>query len=321
MEGILYTIIALLVLFVPMIFIMKLKNKYGASSFDDIFFYKNKLIVFSNVYHSGGDGDAFRDVRISEIDSQTGKITKRYISKYFQKLKVIGEIDNKIWLEDERFCVFDPEKFEIVFMQNQIGEKLEELKKIKIKDFYLNEIDEKVYFLAENGYKYSINPKTFDIEREIFEQKSRIIKKNERIKHKIKFGIKAHEGSERSQITYDNVNICNDLSFIKPDFLRSKSIGKFVTFRNEERIVFIHYDTLNYMSEFNISAISNTGKINWTFSQKQLGIKHNIESEDKAKIEHVYFKEPNLIIVFKSKRDNIICIDVSKGSILWNTKL
>jgi hypothetical protein len=154
MMTFIYSVLAIAAIMIPLILFLKWKNRFGKSDFDDIIFLDDMIYLFSNVYHSGGEGDSYTDCRICEIDRKTGTVLRRQIPKYFRKLKIIGEINGKIWLRDNLVTVFDTQAFEIVFMEKDIGEKLSELEDVKIQKLYLNEIDKTVFFLADNGYKY-----------------------------------------------------------------------------------------------------------------------------------------------------------------------
>ncbi len=321
MQTALITILILLIVFIPMILLSKWSNLYGKSEFDDIAVYNNKIYVFSNIYHSGGDGDSFRDCRISKIDWDKGIYTKRFATKEFSKLVVTGIINGKFWLKDESFCVFDPESFKIIFKQKEIGLKMDELKNVKIKDFYFNEIEKQVHFLAENGFKYNINPENFEITGKDFYQEESIIRKEQKVRNKTEFGIRKMKDAERFLISFQGKNISEEISFIKPDFLRSTSTNQIVEFDNPPCITIIHYDSLNSLAMFRISLISFTGEILWTINQENIDVKHNTDSENPAIIEHIYFKSPDLLLVFKAKRDKIVCINLEKGIVLWNLKL
>lgn len=321
MNTIIITVISIIILVLPFIFYSRWSNLYGKSDFDDIVFNNDKIYVFSNIYHSGGDGDAYRDCRISEIDKKSGSITRRLSTMSYSKLNFVGIIKGKIWLKDERFCVLDPEVFKIVFEQKKIGELFQELKNVEIKELYLNEVEKTVHILAENGYKYSINPDNFEITRKDFFQDERIIRMKEKSKFNTKFGFKKLKATERCEITYENITIGNDLSFINPEFLRATSTNRIVGFETPECVAIMHYDTLNKLAMFRISLVSFTGEILWTVNQEDLDVRHNIGSEFAARLDYVNYQEPDLVLVFKAKRDEIVCIDTAKGVVLWNIKL
>jgi hypothetical protein len=127
----LYTILIISAFIVPFIVIFRLKNKFGHSNFDDIYFSNDKIIIFSNVYHSGGDGDSFTDCRISILFKKSGKIEKILIPKSYYKLKIICEIENKLWLKDNSFAAFDLNLLEIVFAQKDISKNYPKLKGVE----------------------------------------------------------------------------------------------------------------------------------------------------------------------------------------------
>lgn len=315
----LYTILIVVAFFIPFIIIFRLKNKFGPSYFDDIFFFDDKILIFSNVYHSGGDGDSFTDCRISILNKKNGKIEKIIIPKAYYKFKIICKIDNILWLKDESFAAFDLNRLEIVFEQKKIGQKYPQLKGIGIKDFFFNEIEKKICFLAEDGLKYQIDPNTFEISITKFENMNYVVKKRISIEKKnVLFSFKKISGTERCQLMYDNNEISKDKSFIKPTFIFDSETKIIVETENPKGVVFIHYDSLNNLALFNLTLISKDGFIIWNINQVDTKIKNKIESERKAEIIYSHFSTPYLYIIFEGKKFRMLCIEINKGTIVWN---
>jgi hypothetical protein len=321
MMTFIYSVLAIAAIMIPLILFLKWKNRFGKSDFDDIIFLDDMIYLFSNVYHSGGEGDSYTDCRICEIDRKTGTVLRRQIPKYFRKLKIIGEINGKIWLRDNLVTVFDTQAFEIVFMEKDIGEKLSELEDVKIQKLYLNEIDKTVFFLADNGYKYSIDTDSFAIERKDFNQEEQIVKKRGKIGGSSEFSVRKILDIERFEIYYGNQSITKDFSFIKPRFIRTTLTDEIVAFNDPESIAFIHYDNLNTLSPFKITMITKGGMILWTIPQDMIQVNHDTEYENEAELKFVDFQTPLLTLVFEAKRDKIVCIDVVKGKVVWNLSM
>ncbi len=312
------TIVGLVLFTIPMIFFMRWKNRHGASRFDDMIIYNERIYVSSNIYHSGGDGDSYSDCRITELDQKSGFVVRTLIPKRFSRLEIIGELKDKIWFkENERFCVLDTEKFEIVFDDRQIGDKLNELKDVKIKEIYINETDKNVYFVAENAYKYSIDPHSFDIkrvEKEPYDEVKHSRQKNEFVNN---FDFKKMNGSERYQLTYKNKRIESDNSYISPELLYFAHTYIPVVLDNPERILLKHSETLNSVSGFILSLINSTGQILWSFKQNDLEAKIS----ERFYFKNVRYCNPFIYIAGGEKKDRIFCIDIEKGKLIWNTTI
>ncbi len=271
-----------------------IKKRKGKSDPVSIFSNYKDIIVLSNVFNSGGDGDAYREGRIVFIDKINGELTGRILlSDEIREAKIYGHL-----------IVLD------------CGCRLYVLDQTTKKWIFSNAILLKSYPLLKNEGIYSID---FNQESQSFSIKSKkdnnstITLQSLTDKHiEIEAIKRTKEINYFSIIGQGKLDYKGTLFEVDVDLLKPKKI-----FETEEFCVVMNRKDITETGDFSLVKFGNDGKTQWIIQRSKI---YNLFPAD-FKLNFVESNGTDLIVGIKANWSRLFCIDIQSGKINWNYRI